>query len=811
MKMKYDVTAKEFASQITSTLARYFGVKPEDATKSQIYRATCMCVRDILTQTRVNFKKRVREQNAKQIYYMSMEFLLGRSLKNHLFNMGITDEVKEAVESFGVSMDEIYAFEPDAGLGNGGLGRLAAAYMDALTSRGYAASGFSILYDYGIFKQVIVDGWQLEQPDDWLKMGDVWLAPRLEEVYEVKFGGVVDQHWENGRLIVNQRDCTIVNAVPYDMNISGYDTDTVNRIRLWKSQAPQDFDMSLFSRGEYVKATAAKAMAESINKVLYPADDHIEGKSLRLKQQYFFVSASIQSILRRHLKTNPSLDNLADCVAIHINDTHPTLCIPELMRILLDEYGYGWDQAWDITTHTVSYTNHTVMAEALEKWPQDLFQNLLPRIFQIVHEINQRFCDELWRYYPNNWDTVTRNAILSNGQVKMANLCLATSHTINGVSALHSDILKHDVFADYYRMHPEKFTNVTNGITHRRWTAQANPRLAEFITEHIGDKWLKDADALQDLQKFMGDRQTLDRLAEIKHENKKDLAKYILEHNNVVVDPDSIFDVQVKRMHEYKRQLLNALNILDLYLRLKENPNLDIQPRTFIFGAKAASAYYMAKQIIRFICTLGDVINNDPDIKGKIKVVFIENYRVTLAEMIMPAAEVSEQISLAGKEASGTGNMKFMINGALTIGTLDGANVEIHQEVGDGNIFLFGLLANEVEELWRKGYDPSHYYQTNARIKRLIDTIRRGIGGISFSEIADSLTTGRGGQPDSYMVLADFESYSNAQDRVNATYLDKEMWNRMSLVNIAKAGFFAADRAVEEYAQRIWGLDRIKK
>lgn len=807
--MKYNITEKEFKACVTNTLSCYFGVKPEDASKAQIYRAVCMVVRDILTNKRVDFKKVCHSQNAKQVYYMSMEFLLGRSLRNHLFNMGITEQVTKAVESFGVSMDEIYNFEPDAGLGNGGLGRLAAAYMDSLTSCGYPASGFSILYDYGIFKQRIVDGWQLEQPDDWLKMGDVWLAPRLEEVYQVKFGGVVDQNWSDGKLTVTQRDCTVVDAVPYDMNISGYDTDAVNRIRLWHSQAPQDFDINMFSRGEYLKASEAKAMAESINKVLYPADDHIEGKSLRLKQQYFFVSASIQSILRRHLKTNPSLDNLADCVAIHINDTHPTLCIPELMRLLLDEYGYGWDKAWEITTHSVSYTNHTVMAEALEKWPQNLFQSLLPRIYQIVQEINQRFCGELWAFYPNNWDVVNRNAVLSNGQVKMANLCLVTSHTINGVSALHSDILKNDVFSEYYRMHPEKFTNVTNGITHRRWVAQANPRLASLINELIGDKWLKDANALQELQNYMGDRQVLDRLAEIKRANKQDLAKYILEQNNVQVDPDSIFDVQVKRLHEYKRQLLNALNILDLYLRIKDNPNLDVQPRTFIFGAKAASAYYMAKQIIRFICALGELVNNDPDVKGKIKVVFLENYRVTLAEMIMPAAEVSEQISLAGKEASGTGNMKFMINGALTIGTLDGANVEIHQEVGDGNIFLFGLLANEVEELWKRGYNPSYYYQTNPRIKRLIDTLRQGVNGISFGEIADSLTTGRGGQPDSYMVLADFESYSAAQERVNATYLDKQTWNRMSLVNIAKAGFFAADRSVEEYATRIWNLKKI--
>ena len=811
MTKNYLEKSKNFSQQIAEVMARNFGIKPEDASKAQIYKATCMVVRDMLTSTRIDFKKTVRERNAKQVYYMSMEFLLGRSLKNHLFNMGITDVVEKAVGKLGMSMDELYAFEPDAGLGNGGLGRLAAAYMDALTSCDYAASGFSIMYDYGIFKQVIADGWQLEQPDEWLKMGGVWLSPRMEEVYEVKFGGRLEERWEEGKLHVEQKDHSTVLAVPYDMNISGFNTDTVNRLRLWSSKAPVDFDMTLFSRGDYVKAMSEKAMAESISKVLYPADDHIEGKSLRLKQQYFFVSASIQSIIKRHLKTNPTLDNLGDCVAIHINDTHPTLCIPELMRILLDVYGYGWDQAWDIVTKTISYTNHTVMSEALEKWPQDLFKSLLPRVYQIVHEINQRFCGELWNAYPNNWGAVNHNAILGDGQVRMANLCLATSHTINGVSALHSEILKNDVFHDYYRMHPEKFTNVTNGITHRRWVCQANPGLSNMVTDLIGEGWKNDATELQGLLKYMGDKQVLDRLQVIKRENKERLAKYILENNGVTVNPDSIFDVQVKRLHEYKRQLLNALHILDLYFRIKENPNLDIQPRTFIFGAKAASAYYMAKQIIRFICQLGNVINNDPDVKDKIKVVFLENYRVTLAEIIMPAAEVSEQISIAGKEASGTGNMKFMINGALTIGTMDGANVEIHENVGDENMFLFGLLAHEVEEMWRKGYNPTYYYHSNPTIKRLIDALRAGIGGVFFDEIADSLTIGRNGTADGFMCLADFESYKNAQQRVNDTYGDREKWNRMSLVNIAKAGFFAGDRAVREYANRIWGLTPIKK
>ncbi|MDY4560006.1 MAG: glycogen/starch/alpha-glucan phosphorylase [Eubacteriales bacterium] len=801
----FKTTSKEFQKEIVSTLARYFGVKQEEATKQQIYQSVCIVVREKLTQARSTFKKTVREKNAKQVYYMSMEFLLGRSLKNHIFNMGIMSEVENAVKELGFDMQEIYELEPDAGLGNGGLGRLAAAYMDSLTSLGYAASGFSIMYDYGIFKQIIVDGWQLEQPDDWLKMGSVWLNPRMQDIYEVNFGGTVEQTWENGNLKVRIKEPMTVLAVPYDLNVSGYETSAVNRLRLWSAKAPMDFDMTMFSRGEYVKATAAKAMAESISKVLYPADDHYEGKSLRLKQQYFFVSASIQSIIKRHLKTNPTLDNLGECAAIHINDTHPTLCIPELMRILLDEYGYSWEKAWQITQDTISYTNHTVMAEALETWPQSLFENLLPRIFQIISEINQRFCKELWEFYPNNWDAVSKNAILANTQVKMANLCLATSHTVNGVSKLHSEILKDDVFHDYYRMHPEKFTNVTNGITHRRWTSEANPEMAKLICELIGDKWLKEPQALEALLKYKGDKHALAKFAAVKRENKVRLANYIEKANGVTVDPDSIFDVQVKRLHEYKRQLLNALHILDLYYRLKENPDLDIKPRTFIFAAKAASAYYMAKQIIRLICMIGKMVNNDPDIKGKIKVVFLENYSVSLAEIIMPASEVSEQISLAGKEASGTGNMKFMINGAVTIGTLDGANVEIHEEVGDENIFLFGLLTEQVQELYRNGYNPSWYYQNNPSIKRVIDSLRAGIAEVNFGEIADSLITGG----DHYMCLADFDSYKEAQAKIDAAYRDKERWGRMSLVNTAKAGFFASDRAVKEYADRIWQIKPI--
>lgn len=805
------ITSETLKSAIADTVSRFFGVKAEEASNTQMYQAVCIVVRDMLTNSRVEFKRTAREINAKHVYYMSMEFLLGRSLRNHLFNMGIDKKMVKAVKELGFDIDTLYAVEPDAGLGNGGLGRLAAAYLDSLTSLGYIATGFSIMYDYGIFKQRIVDGEQIELPDEWLTNGAVWLQPRLEDTFEVRFGGVVDQEWNDGKLKVIHRDYNTVLAVPYDMNISGIQPDTVNRLRLWSAKASTDFDMELFSKGEYVKAMESRMMAESISKVLYPADDHIEGKSLRLKQQYFFVSASIQSIIKRHLQTNPSLDNLAEHAAIHINDTHPTLCIPELMRILLDEYGYGWDRAWQITCDTVSYTNHTVMAEALEKWPQQLFQTLLPRIFQIVCEINRRYCDELWRVYPGDNNKVAENAILEHGQIKMATLCLVAGNTINGVSALHSEILKHDIFKDYYERHPQKFTNVTNGITHRRWVQQANPGLTALLHDTIGDGWIKDASKLKKLEKFKNDSAVLERLEKVKYENKLRLAEYIRTSNGVVVNPDSIFDIQAKRLHEYKRQLLNAMNILDTYYTLKENPALDICPRTYVFGAKAASSYYMAKQIIRLIWQLGEVINNDKSIDDKLKVVFLENYRVSLAEIMIPAAEVSEQISIAGKEASGTGNMKFMINGAVTIGTMDGANVEINEAVGNENMFIFGMSSDEVRDLYNKGYDSAKYYLSDYRIKRVIDGMRQGIGGVKFGAIADNLVLGNHGIADPYMCLADFDSYSKAQKRVNDTYTDKKTFDKMSLMNIANAGFFSADRAVKEYADRIWNVRPINK
>ena len=802
------INKTEIKRLIELTLAKNFGVRADEVTENMAYRALCTVVKDILTEKRLEYKNKVRSGGYKQIYYMSMEFLLGRSLRNHLYNIGLLNAASGAVKELGFDIDKLMTLEPDAGLGNGGLGRLAAAYLDSLTSLGYPAGGFSIRYDYGIFEQKIVDGWQMEMPDNWLTDGDVWLNKR-DEVFEVKFGGRVEEHWENGRLICEQKGHTTILAVPYDMNISGYGSDAVNVLRLWSAKSPVELDMSMFSRGEYVKAVEAQAMAESISKVLYPADNHIEGKSLRLKQQYFFVSASIQSILFKHLKYNKDLSNLSEKIAIHINDTHPTLCIPELMRILLDDYGWSWDDAWKTVTEVISYTNHTVMQEALERWPQSLFKSLLPRIYQIIKEINQRYCADLWNVFPGDWQKISNNAILSDSEIRMANLCLVASHTVNGVSALHSDILKNDVFADYYKVAPEKFTNVTNGITHRRWLCEANPLLAKLIKDLIGDKFVKNADELEKLMAYQGNRDVLDKLAEIKRQNKVRLGEYILKTTGVVVNPDSIFDVQVKRLHEYKRQLLNALHILHLYNMIKADPNVDIEPRTFVFGAKAASSYYMAKLIIRLIYMIGKMVNDDPDVRGRLKVVFLENYRVSLAEIIMPASEISEQISTAGKEASGTGNMKFMINGAVTIGTMDGANVEIHERVGDENIFIFGLLAEEVEKL--KGhYNPTSYYNSDHRIKAIIDLLRKGIAGTNFGEIADSLTVGRGGGADPYMVLADFGSYVDAQSKVSEAYRDRYRFEKMSLVNIARSGFFAADRSVEEYAQRIWRLKKVK-
>ena len=789
---------------LDSTCQKQFGCEFKEATKQQVYKALCLIVKDILVEKNMEFKNKTKKNGSKQVYYMSMEFLVGTSLHNNLYNLKIEDKFKSVLKDKGIDIEEIYEMEPDAGLGNGGLGRLASCYMDSLSSLGIPATGYSIRYEFGIFKQKIIDGWQMEFPDDWLNMGDVWLSARPDESVTVKFGGKVNEYMNEDGYHMEHVDFIPVVAVPYDMYISGYDSKAVNKLVLWSAKSPKNLDMAAFSRGEYAKALEENTKAEVISKILYPADDHIDGKILRLKQQYFFVSASLQTIVSKHFKKYSTLDNLADKVSVHINDTHPALCVPELMRILMDEYNYGWDDAWAISQKTLSYTNHTVMSEALERWGEQMFSSQLPRIYQIVAEINRRLLLSLHEIYPGDYAKIDYMAVIAHGEIRMANLCLACCHKINGVSKLHSNILVESIFRDYYNVDKSKFTNVTNGIAYRRWLCQANPELTAYLESLIGKGFKKNSKELEKLMEYHGNSEVIENLAKIKRNNKLRLADYISKANGVNVDPDSIFDIQIKRLHEYKRQLLNVLQILRMYNMIKDNPNLDIPPRTFIFAAKASAGYFMAKQIIRLIVAVSNTINNDPQAREKIKVVFIEDYRVSLAEKIIPAADISEQISIAGKEASGTGNMKLMINGAVTLGTLDGANVEIFENVGEDNIFLFGLKANEVEELWKKGYSPIDYTRNNAELQRVLDMLTSNVLGARFDDIAKSLLTNAYGVADAYMALADFDSYCKAQDLVSATYTDKMKFGNMSLTNIAKAGVFSSDRAIGEYAKNIW-------
>lgn len=802
--MKYTLSKEQANKLMTAKLSHFFGVTPQEASYEQFYKAIAMIVRDMMSDGRTEFEEKADQGSAKHVYYLCMEFLMGRSLKNNLYNLGLTDVFSRVLADYDIKMDNLYESEPDAGLGNGGLGRLAACYLDGLATQGYLATGYSILYEYGIFKQKIVDGWQTELPDFWLPGGEVWLVPKEECAIEVRFEGEIEDQWDGSYHHTEHRNYKPIMAISNDMYVSGKDGRGISVLRLWTAKAP-GLDMTLFNQGDYMRAMEQNAMAEVISKVLYPADNHPEGKSLRLRQQYFLVSASVQDIVHRHLRQYPSLDNFADKVAIHINDTHPTMAIPELMRILLDECGYGWDDAWRIVTNTFAYTNHTVMSEALECWPEDLFQRMIPRIYQITKEIDNRFRAFVWGA-TGDADRVERMAIISNGVVRMANLCVAACHSVNGVSALHSQILKDSVFKDFYGLTPLKFKNVTNGIAHRRWLCQSNPALSGLITELIGDGFVHNAGELLNLRKYADDKTVLEQIGRVKLENKERFAALVKKANGIALDPTSIFDVQVKRLHEYKRQHLNALHILAQYLMLKENPNIDFIPRTYIFGAKAASGYFMAKKIISFICALADVINRDPVVKDRIKVVYMEDYNVTMAEHLMPAADISEQISLAGTEASGTGNMKLMLNGALTLGTLDGANVEIREAVGDENMFLFGMTTPEVNDLKRKGYDPNNYYLNNSELRRAIDAMKLGINGVSFPEIASSLQNS-----DPYMVMADFDDYRRAQQRVAQTWADREQWNRMSLMNTSGAGRFAADRAIEEYAKDIWHTGRATK
>ena len=786
-------------------LRRLFGCGLEDATEKQAYRALCTVVRELLAEKNRVFQDRCAEEQKKEVYYMSMEFLVGTSLRNNLFNLGVEKEYREMLEQAGINIDHLYAMEPDAGLGNGGLGRLASCYMDAGTGLGYPITGCSIRYEFGIFRQKIVDGWQMEFPDNWLEMGDVWLRTREDDAVEVKFGGEVREWMDNGRFKVAQVGYNSVIAVPHDMFISGYDSDAANRLILWSAKLPQSFDMAAFSRGDYVRALEQNAMAETISKVLYPADDHIQGKRLRLKQQYLLVSASLQSILKEHYKKYHTYSNLADKLAIHINDTHPALCVPELMRLLIDEHDFGWDEAWEITCNILSYTNHTVMSEALERWNVDLFREQLPRVYSICVEINRRLIEHLCAVYPNDWGKINYMAVISNNEVHMANLCLAACHAVNGVSKLHTDILRNGIFRDYCQITPDRFLNVTNGIAYRRWLCQSDPLLTDYLTTLIGDGFKRDARDLEKLMKYENDEKVLAELRKIKRKNKERLAKLIEDQNGVRVDPDSIFDIQIKRLHEYKRQLLNILHVLYLYNQIKKNPDAPFVPRTFIFAAKASAGYIRAKQTISLIVAVSNFINADPEVRDKLKVVFIEDYKVSLAEIIIPAADISEQISVAGKEASGTGNMKLMINGAVTIGTLDGANVEIHEQVGDDNIVLFGMKAHEVDELWQRGYDPNEFLTDDLR--EVLDMLTSGILGQRFDDLVDSLLTKRFGVADPYMTIADFADYARAQRLVSELYLDQKKFAHMSLVNIAKAGIFSSDRAVKEYAEKIWDLD----
>lgn len=802
-------TEREAETLIKSKLSRYFGVTEKEATREQIYKATVMCVKDILLEKRSAFNRKYRSKGGKRVYYLCMEFLLGQSLKNNTYNLNMQESLDKALKKcFNCSLEDLYDMEPDAGLGNGGLGRLAACFMDALASQNYPALGYSIRYEYGLFKQKIVDGWQMELPDIWLPGGEIWLTQRQDKTFKVKFDGFIKENWTENGLKIEHCDAKEVEAVAYDMMISGKDCEAVSVLRLWVAQNRHDFDMKTFSQGDYMRCMQEDNEAELISKVLYPSDNHFEGKSLRLKQQYLLVSASLQDIVQDHLKRYGTLDALPDKAAIHINDTHPALCIPELMRILIDDHGYSWEAAWSIVTRTVAYTNHTVMSEALEKWSEDLIARRLPRIYSILKEINQRFCADMWNRFPGDWGKIDRMSIFSHSQIKMANLSVIASHKVNGVSALHSKIIKESIFKDFNDVFPEKFTNVTNGIAYRRWLCQSNPELSSLITDCIGDEFVKDAAKLIGFKKFENDENVLNELNKIKALKKKQFCDFAKKKQGAIMDPETLFDVQAKRMHEYKRQLLNALYIISLYNDLKENPDLPVQPKTFIFGAKAAPGYYFAKQIIKLICCLSEDIKKNPKINSKLNVVYMEDYNVTMAEKLMPSTEISEQISQAGKEASGTGNMKFMINGALTIGTLDGANVEMREACGDENIFIFGLTAREVNELWSHGYNSTVYYNNNKRLEKVIDALNKGFNGVAFDDIARYLLVGSP-VADPYMCLADFGSYCDIHAKADEVYKDKILWAKKSLNNIATSGIFSADRAIREYADNIWNLKRI--
>ena len=786
--------------ELLSRLRTQFNVTPSEASDKQVYQALSAMIVEILREKRQSFINKCHSNGRKQIYYLSMEFLMGRSLKTSLYNLELVEDISKILGEYDINLDKIYEYEPDAGLGNGGLGRLAACYMDALATQAYPAMGYSICYEYGIFKQHLENGWQTELPDNWLPGGSVWLDPRPELSIDVHFEGDLQEYWDKQYHYISHVNYSTVCAIPYDMYVSGYGSEGVSVLRLWTAKAP-NFDMASFNKGDYEKALAGNSVANAISKVLYPNDNHLEGKSLRLRQQYFLCAASVGDIVNNHMSVYGTLDNFHEKVAIHINDTHPTLAIPELMRILLDDCGYTWEKAWHIVTNTFAYTNHTVMAEALEKWDVNLVRRIIPRIFSIIVEINNRYCAQLMERNGGDSAKTTSMSIIKDNQIHMATLCVVASHSVNGVSKLHSEIIKQSVFKDEYADSPMKFKNVTNGIAYRRWLYQSNPGLTALLREKIGSGFLKDGSELKKLSVFANDDAVLEQLRKIKRENKERFCKYVMQNSKFAIDPDTIFDVQVKRLHEYKRQHLNVMNILADYNMLLENPDIDFTPKTYIFAAKAAPGYYLAKQIIKMIWAISEEIRKNPKISKKLSVYFLEDYRVTLSELLMPASDISEQISLAGTEASGTGNMKLMLNGAITMGTLDGANVEIRDVVGDENIIIFGMKTEEVNALKAAGYRPEDYYNNNEVIRACINRMYKGINGCIFNDVADSLKNS-----DPYMVLADFDSYRAAQQRSSQLYQDTRKWTQMSLANIANAGVFSADRAVNEYAKEIWGL-----
>ena len=800
--MKY--TKREFEKLLKDKLTSECNVTLDTASADQIYRCLASVTRQIMSDRQKQFQSKVLGQGKKQVYYLCMEFLMGRSLRSSLFNLGLNEVAESVLADADIKIDTIYDQEPDAGLGNGGLGRLAACYLDGMATDCIPGTGYSILYEYGIFKQKIVDGWQQETADNWLPGGQVWIKSHPDQAQEIRFDGQAIETWEGGFHHVKYENYNSVIAVPNDMYVAGYGSNGVSKLRLWQAKAPS-FDMSSFNAGNYNTAISQSASAELISKILYPNDNHTEGKILRLRQQYFFSAASIADILQNHLNQYGTLDNLPDKVSIQLNDTHPTVAIPEMMRILLDECSYEWDAAFDICRKVFAYTNHTVMSEALEKWNADIFRSTLPRIWQIVCEMDRRCRAELAQAFPGDQGKIDYMAIIGDNQVRTANICAYTCHAINGVSKLHSEIIKDSVFHDYYLFKPNAFKNVTNGIAYRRWLLCSNPGLTHLLEETIGDGFKTDASELKKLEKFVDDKSVQEAAAKVKRENKVIFANYLQKSTGQVIDPDSIFDCQVKRMHEYKRQHLNALNIAAEYLYLKSNPNAEFTPKTYIFGAKAAPGYYMAKQMIRMICKLGKLIDEDPAVRGKLRIVYLEDYCVSLSERLMPASEVSEQISLAGTEASGTGNMKFMLNGAITLGTLDGANVEIADAAGHENEIIFGMLTPEVNALKGMGYHPGAFINGDNTAMAVLDFLEKGWNGEIFSEVTSNLRNA-----DPYMVMADFKDYRRAQHDLQQLYRDKQKWNHMSLKNIANAGIFSADRSIMDYARDIWGAAPVK-